>query len=154
MTKYCKYVIAIALLATLCLTSAAQSYHIRITYNTNIRAEPSLDGARLETATAGTTLEVLNQFNRWLRINRPGEAWMAAWVSHERVEGVQALADNCCGIDRLCQHEHEWVSGYWAFQNHECQASVPVTQTNTPIESSTVVDNCCFTGWVCQNDRE
>ena len=79
---------------------------------------------------------------------------MAAWVSHERVEGVQALADNCCGIDRLCQHEHEWVSGYWAFQNHECQASVPVTQTNTPIESSTVVDNCCFTGWVCQNDRE
>lgn len=122
MTKFAKYIAALALFATLCWTATAQPYSVRVKHNTNIRANPSLDAARLETVPAGATLEVLEQFNNWLKVNRHGGAWMAAWVAHKRVETVQPVTDNCCGIDRQCQREQEWIDGYWAYQRGQCGA--------------------------------
>ena len=156
MTKRFSIIAWIALLASLGFTAAAQSFSIRVEFNTNIRAQPSLDGARLETVPAGTVLEVLQQFNRWFRINRGDAAWMAAWVAHERVEGAQPLTDNCCGIDRQCQLEHEWTDGYWAFQNGQCQAPASASQPSAPqpAVASQVSDNCCGIDRQCHSEHE
>ena len=156
MFKCHRLLIVIALLAALCVSVGAQSYSIRVTYNTNIRAEPSLNGRRLETVPAGTVLEVIEQFNRWLRVNRGGGAWMAGWVSHQRVEAAQPVTDNCCGIDRQCQREDEWVAGYWAYQRGQCGAPAPTGQT--PAAGSqpapAVTDNCCGIDRQCHSDQQ
>ena len=149
----------IMLLAALGFTAAAQTYSIRVEFNTNIRTEPSLNGARLETVPAGTIMEVLQEYNRWLRVNRGGEAWMASWVSHERVEtpaGTAELIDNCCGVDRQCHADHEWEAGYWAFQNGECQAPVTSVQSQAPQQqpASQASDNCCGIDRQCATDQE
>lgn len=149
--------IALVLLALLGLGASAQNYSIRVQYNTNIRAQPSLSGQRLETVAAGTVLEVLAEFNKWLKVNRGGDAWMAGWVSHERVAGGQpsAAVDNCCGIDRQCQQDSEWVAGYWAFQRGQCQASVATAPTNASQPSAGIVsDNCCGIDRQCRTDDE
>ena len=94
--------------------ASAQTYSIRVDFNTNLRAEPSLDSQVVESAPAGSILQVVDSFNRWLKISRNGrEVWMASWVSHSRVaEGgqtasqpasnVPAQVDNCCFVDRQC----------------------------------------------------
>ena len=150
-----RLLIAMALLALAGITVGAQSYHIRIEYNTNIRAEPSLNGRRIETAPAGTVLEVLSQSNRWLRVNRSGGAWIAAWVSHQRVDAAPAVSnpadtDNCCGINRVCRSDQEWVAGYWDFQRGLC--SLPAQTSHSPAPA--VSDNCCGIDRECRSDQE
>ncbi len=78
----------LTMLAVLSLHSVAlaQGYSIQLTYNTNLRAGASLQANIVETALSGTTLNVVSELNRWLRISRNGnEVWMASWVSHARV---------------------------------------------------------------------
>ena len=71
----------------LCGVVSSQNYSIRVTYNTNLRASFSLESAIIETAPAGTTLQVVGSHSRWLRINRNGnDVWMADWVAYTRVE--------------------------------------------------------------------
>ena len=149
----------ITLLAALGFTTAAQTYSIRVEFNTNIRAEPSQDAPRSETVAAGTVLEVISEFNGWLRVNRGAEAWMAGWVRHERVEtpaGTAKLIDNCCGIDRQCHNDQDWEAGYWAFQDGQCPARAVHTQTETPMSTQpdANVDNCCFIGWQCHSQQD
>ena len=108
-------------------TVVGQTYQIRVTYNSNLRASYSLDSAVITSARAGTTLEVVGQHNRWLRVQHEGrEFWMASWVSHSRVDAqptaVSADIDNCCFVDRQCQSDQEWTDGYWAYQNNQCAA--------------------------------
>ena len=155
-----KTVITVALLALLCIGASAQSYSVRVKFNTNIRAKPSLSGARLETVRAGTVLQVLDEFNKWFKVNRGGGAWMASWVAHDRVAGQPAAAadaiNNCCFVDRQCQRDSQWVDGYYAFQRGECQAPASARQTEAPAptSSSPAVNNCCFVDRQCQSDRE
>ncbi|MCY4537616.1 MAG: SH3 domain-containing protein [Chloroflexi bacterium] len=133
----------------ICAVVSAQSYSIRVTSNTNLRASYSLESRPVETVPAGTTLQVVGSFNRWLKINRSGgDAWMASWVSHSRVEDQtvsvdtgSADIDNCCFVDRQCQTDLEWQAGYWAFQNHECSAP---TQALSPV--STPASGIAFEG--------
>ena len=123
---------AIALAFILCAVTVAQGYSIRIAFNTNLRAGASLQARIVETAPAGSTLHVVGELGRWLRINRNGnEVWMASWVRHSRVEdnsqassgtGTSAQIDNCCFVDRQCTTDQEWTDGYWAFQNGQCAA--------------------------------
>ena len=97
--------------------ASAQSYSIRVTFNTNLRAAASLQARIIETAPAGTTLNVNGESNRWLRINRNGATvWMASWVRHERVEATTTTQtqtvsniDNCCFVDRQCSTDQEWT---------------------------------------------
>ena len=158
---------AVIFASLLCSVSAAQGYSIRITYNTNLRADASLSASIVETAPAGTNLHVVNQIGRWLKINRNGnEVWMASWVSHSRVNDdgatssqteTSAQIDNCCFVDRQCMTDQEWTNGYWAFQNGQC-AAPPQSQSGTSAppasEQSGPIDNCCFAGWHCQTDQE
>ena len=148
------------ILLLLCASVTAQTYLVRITYNTNLRASHSADSAIIETAPAGSTLSVIGSAPRWLKINRNGrEVWMANWVSYERVEAAMPASDidNCCFVNRQCQSDADWVSGYYAFQRNECPISAPTSQISSPQPVSSEVsqvDNCCFLGWQCQSDAE
>ena len=149
----------------LCGVAAAQSYAIRVTNNTNLRASFSLESTIIETAPAGTTLQVVGNNNRWLRINRNGnDVWMADWVAYTRVEGSEPTPgqatsniDNCCFVDRQCHTDQDWTDGYWAFQNNQCP--VPA-QSLTPTSSQPVngapaqIDNCCFVDRQCSSDQD
>ena len=156
-------------LLLMAIVTSAQCYAIRVTFNTNLRASASLQASIVETAPAGTTLNVIGEFNRWLKINSNGnEVWMADWVGYERVEDEPPVStqsqtttniDNCCFIDRLCMTDQEWTDGYWAFQNNQCGAPVQTqTQTQTSTQPASVdpsqADNCCFLGWQCTTDEQ
>ena len=47
---------------------------------------------------------------------------------------AQTDVDNCCFVDRQCNTDEEWTSGYWAFQNGQCSAPV---NTNVSAASPT-----------------
>ncbi|MCY4464761.1 MAG: SH3 domain-containing protein [Chloroflexi bacterium] len=144
------------------------AYSIQVTYNTNLRAGPSLQSTIVETATAGATLNVIGSGDGWLRINRNGnEVWMSKSVSYTRVEGGESAAprtepstqiDNCCFIDRQCATDEEWLSGYNAYQDNQCAAPSQQQQSTSSQSqqpgTSVDIDNCCFIGWQCDTDEE
>ena len=140
---------------------SAQTYQIRVTYNTNLRASYSLDSAVLTSARAGATVEVTGQHNRWLRVQHEGrELWMASWVSHSRVQtspAPQADVDNCCDVNRQCATNKEWVDGYWAYQRNECPVggTSAAGSTAQPVSAAPAnLDNCCFVDRQCQTDQQ
>ena len=151
----------------LCSVASAQGYSIRVAFNTNLRADHSLESRVVESAPAGSILQVVDSFNRWLKISRNGrEVWMASWVSHSRVENsgqaasqpagaAPAQVDNCCFVDRQCSSDQDWESGYWAFQNGQCAAPVqPQTPAQPAGSAPAQVDNCCFVDRQCNTDAE
>ncbi len=153
----------IALLIFLCLLcslASAQSYSIRIEYNSNLRAANSLSARIVTTAQSGATLQVIGKTGRWLKISRNGrEVWMAAWVSHSRVTGSAAASDvdNCCFVNRQCISDQEWVAGYWAYQNNECPVSPGApNQTAPPAQASqpATVNNCCYIDRRCNSEQD
>ena len=162
-----KLLAAIGCLPLFCGLASAQSYAIRVTFNTNLRAAASLQANIIETADSGTTLNVVSELNRWLRISRNGnEVWMASWVGHTRVESntqtqtstqTTSNIDNCCFVDRLCTTDQEWTDGYWAYQNNQSGAPTQ-SQTQTSTQPASVdpgqTDNCCFLGWQCNTDED
>ncbi len=120
------------------VASAQEDYYIRTDSRINLRATYSLEGEKVETVPEGTTLHVVGRFNRWLKIDRNGDVlWLADWVYYTRVDnggGQESsqtqeqspsqspqIVDNCCFVDRQCNTEQEWTSGYWAFQNNQCK---------------------------------
>ena len=151
--------------------AAAQDYCIRVNRRINLRDAASLQSNVLETVATGTTLRVIGELNRWLRINRNGnEAWMANWVSYSRVDdcggtqspqgnpaGTASEIDNCCFVDRQCGTDQEWTEGYWAFQNGQCQAPA---QSQIPASSQPTggapaqIDNCCFVDRQCRTELD
>ena len=112
----------------------AQSYQIRVTWPSRLRASYSLNSPIVERALAGEVLQVVGRFNRWLKIDRSGQTlWLADWVGYTRLdqtpagqdsagEQIAPDIDNCCFVNRQCQSEREWVDGYWAYQRNECPA--------------------------------
>ncbi len=160
-----KLLAAIGCLPLFCGLASAQSYAIRVTFNTNLRAGASLQASIVETAPASTTLNVVGSADRWLRINRNGnEVWMAGWVRHERFADsvptqpqTASNIDNCRFVDRQCMTDQEWTDGYWVFQNSQCIAPL---QTQTEISDKPVssvaanADNCCDLGWNCTTDEQ
>ena len=158
------FILLLAILA-LCNVASAQSYSIRVAFNTVLRASYSLDSAALSLARAGTTLQVVGQHDRWLLVQRDGrEYWMASWVRYERLETSAPAQpqpsniDNCCFVDRQCSSDQQWTDGYWAFQNGQCAAPAQ-TQPQTSTQPVTVaiptgVDNCCQVNRQCHSDDD
>ena len=65
--------------------------------------------------------------------------------------------DNCCFVDRQCHSDQDWMDGFWAFQNDQCQASAQSqSQTSSqPVSgASAQVDNCCFVDRQCHSDQD
>ena len=112
-----------------CGVASAQAYFIRAESRNNLRSCAGFGCRVVETAPVGTVLEVVGEYNRWLKINRNGaEVWMANWIDYTRVEpGEQTSApsvsdvDNCCFLDWLCVTDDDWLSGFQAFQNNQCK---------------------------------
>lgn len=148
---------AALLFVVACGAAFAQAYQIRVTHATNLRASHSLDSAVLASAAAGSTLQVVDHYESWLKIDRDGAtAWMADWVDYTRLEptdfqpiNVDANArpsgssigidiDNCCYLDRECTTDAEWEAGKLAFQNNLCHADQSLS--------------CCDRGWICTFD--
>ena len=152
----------------LCALTSAQNYHIRISSNSNLRAGYSLESEVVETAPAGSVLNVVGQFNRWLKISRnERDLWLADWVDFTNVEGAATSAtqpqpsniDNCCFVDRQCDSDADWVSGYWAYQQNECPAPpAPATSSATASNSFSLppgADNCCQASHAsCSSDED
>ena len=118
----------------------AQDYQVRVNQNTNLRAIHELTGAVVATVPDGTILDIVGKFNRWHKINwKNSIAWAADWLSYTRLDGAspssatsaRAEIDNCCFVDRQCQSDAEWESGYRAYQNNECPAPAQ-TSARTP----------------------
>jgi len=146
-----KFVIIVVLLA-LCQVVLAQQYNIRADTNINLRSCAGTNCRTVETVPAGTVLQVVGSFNRWLKINRNGnEVWMADWVNYTRIQGNSAPAapaaqpvqspatqpqsevDNYCFTIWTCTTEEDWVRGYHAYQNNEATSSAvaqPVVSPN------------------------
>ena len=154
-------IFAVTIAVLLYSVAAAQGYTIRILNNANLRAVPGLNGRILETAPAGTTLHIVGEFNKWLKVNRKGkDAWIAGWVSHARLDNgssISSQVDNCCFVDRQCNTDQDWTAGYWAFQQNQCpRPAESQTQTSAPpaSNSSAQIDNCCFLDWQCNTTPE
>ena len=47
--------------------------------------------------------------------------------------------DNCCFAGWHCQSEQQWVNGYWAYQNNQCDSAARMANANS----------CCQLGWNC-----
>lgn len=154
----------------ICAVASAQNYHIRVTNNSRLRTGHSLQNRIVETVPAGSVLNVVGQFNRWLKISRnERDLWLADWVDYTSVEGAETAAaqpqpqpadiDNCCFVDRQCASNADWVSGYWAFQQNECPA--PPAPTSSPATTSSFfslpagADNCCQASHAsCSSDED
>ena len=149
-----------------CSVASAQVYSIRADSRNNLRSCAGFNCRVIETVPVGTVLQVVGEFNRWLKISRNGaEVWMANWIDHSRVEpGEQASSppasnvDNCCFVDRQCQSDEEWSSGFWAFQNNQCTApssSLSPASSSPPASvDPSQIDNCCFLDWLCTTDEQ
>ncbi len=165
-----RLLIASMALCALCGLAVAQEYCVRANRRINLRDAASLQGVWLETVAAGTTLTVIGEQNRWLKINRNGsEVWMASWVDYSRLDncggtGSQpgtsagtANIDNCCFVDRQCHTDQDWTEGYYAFQDNQCPAP---GQTGSPSPSQPAsgapaqIDNCCFVDRQCSSALE
>ena len=121
-----RQIAALAALLCLCLVASAQSYQIRVTYATNLRAAYSLDAARVETVPPGTTLQVAGSQGRWLRIRRgESEAWMAGWVAHTRVQ-AQSDSDYCCFLNGRCLGDAHGNRAWAADRQEPCESDPPI----------------------------
>ena len=160
-------ILALVLAMLLGSMVSAQNYNIRVAFNTKLRSAASLEANIVESAPAGTILNVLGEAGRWLQISRNGATvWMASWVRHQRVDTSQqtqapqqqTTIDNCCFVDRQCNTDQDWTDGYYAFQNGQCAAPAQ-TQTQTTTQPVTtiapaVIDNCCFVDRQCSTDQD
>ncbi len=150
--------------------ASAADYCVAANRWINLRDAASLQGNVLETVAPGTTLSVIGEHSRWLKINRSGnEVWMANWVDYSRLDNCggavsqqgtsaeTANIDNCCFVDRQCQTDQDWAEGYYAFQNNQCgapqQMGVP-TSTQRSSGAPAQIDNCCFVDRQCTSDLE
>ena len=149
---------AIILALVVSALASAQAYTVRVTHNTNLRASHSLQADIMDSARAGSAVQVVGSFNRWLKIDREGRTlWMADWAPMTRVESAppqsSANVDNCCFVDRQCSADQDWVDGYWAYQNGQCPAAPP-QQTTSPASDQPEVNNCCFLDWTCHSEDD
>ncbi len=158
-----------AMLITFCMfvaLASAQPYSIRANRGLILRAEPSLNADIAETVTSGSILQVIRESGRWLKIRRYGrEVWLANWVNFSRLDSSEPTGsqqptspiDNCCGIDRQCQSDQEWIDGYWAYQNNQCPAPPqpqPVTPAQPVASAPATVDNCCYVDRQCASEAQ
>lgn len=151
--------IASVVLLMVCSAVLADSYQIRVRFTVRLRASHDLDSPVVGKALAGDVLHVVDQYNRWLKIERDGViSWLADWVEYTRVDQEQAPSpaeaapnqqqrsniDNCCFVNRQCQSDREWVDGYWAYQRNECPAQPTTGSSVAPINGHPITINGSF----------
>lgn len=97
------------------------SFYIRVNQNTNLRAAPDINSARVDLALANHVLVVVDEVDDWLKIDRYGaEVYMAGWVSYRRVGGGTEVFTEF--VDMICKDGPKYVQdadypfgGFWTF---------------------------------------
>ncbi len=136
-----RFSVCLLLLFVVCGMAAAQPYNVRVTYNTNLRASYSLKSRIIDTVPAGTTLQVIGRFNRWLNISRDGNFWMADWAPHARVDGGATSRVDGGATSRVDGGATSRVDG-------------GATSRVDGGATTSDVNNCCFVNRQCKNDQE
>ena len=144
-----KAAIVALLMFLLALTGAAQvgdEYYIRVSYNTNLRAAPSLGSARVELVVASQVLVVEEEVGDWLKIDRFGsEMYMANWVPYQRVGGGTHVSTPFA--DLSCENDPQWIQsedslngGYWFFRGGQRGCKVTVRSPVSVMPTEAFVD--------------
>ncbi len=141
-----KATIAALLMFMLALTGSAQKadeYYISVSYNTNLRAAPSIRSPRVDLVVASQVLVVVGEVGDWLKIDRLGaEMYMANWVPYRRVGGGTQVSTQFA--DLSCENGPQWIQrenfpkgGYWLFtQGHRsCKVTVRSPLSEMPAEA-------------------
>ena len=87
-----RYALALLLSLMLALNSLAQnSYMIRLDTAANLRESPALDSNIVAILPQSTEIEVLEHFNRWMKVTHADAAhWLADWVKHTQLTDFPA----------------------------------------------------------------
>lgn len=128
----------VAILLSVCGSAFAQQYRIRADAKINLRSWYSTSSSIVETVPPGTVLQVVDRFNRWLKVDRNGEeAWLGDWLNFTRLDGTNGVStsrqqeprrestqpqgdiDNFCYTTWTCTTDDDWRRGYFAYQNSE-----------------------------------
>ena len=133
----------------------------------NIRESHSLGSQIVRKAAAGQSFSVSSSTRGdsycWLSIPAGWMAWTSRVSASQPAQTASPAGttsaqpsdiDNCCFVNRQCQSESEWVSGYWAFQRNECPvggSTAPMSSAQ-PASSPSGVNNCCHIGWRCESE--
>ena len=92
-----------------CSIASAQAYFIRAESRNNLRSCAGFGCRVVETVPVGTVLEVVGEYNRWLKISHNGEEmWMANWIDYTRVEPGEPVSSPSASVD-LSQSKHPGV---------------------------------------------
>ena len=147
--------------------TAPSNYHIRLLTETNLRELHSLDSDIVDVLAAGSVLNVVDSFNRWLKVEYAADhAWMADWVRHENLSDAEVsdlyapppttmYVDNCCQLGRECDTSAQWRGGHLDFLAGLCPVPADTDQViyESP-EYATLMDNCCLLGRSCENEDD
>lgn len=140
------------------------NYHIRLLIETNLRELHSLESDIVAVLAEGSVLNVVDSFNRWLKVEHDGgHAWIADWVQHARLSEAEVEAiyyppepttlyvDNCCQLGRDCATEADWHGGHLDFLAGLCPLPPDTDEViyESPVHM-TLMDNCCLMGQTCE----
>lgn len=142
---------------------APSNYHIRLLTETNLRELHSLNSDIVAMLAEGSVLNVVDSFNRWLKVEHDdGHAWMAEWVQHERLTDEEVgdmfappptvmYVDNCCQLGRECDTAAHWIGGHLDFLAGMCPLPADTDEMvyDSP-DYATLMDNCCLMGQTCE----
>ncbi|MYD11703.1 MAG: hypothetical protein F4X02_16860 [Chloroflexi bacterium] len=88
-----------------------------------------------------TVADASSQVNNCCFVDRQctnDHEWTAGYWAHQRgqcassgqeqsssgssstVAAASSEVNNCCFVNRQCTNDHEWIAGYWAYQNSQC----------------------------------
>lgn len=139
------------------------AYYIHLLTQTNLRELHSLESDIVAVLAEGSVLNVVDSFNRWLKVeHEDGHAWMAEWVQHERLTDEEVsdmfappptvmYVDNCCQLGRECETAAHWIGGHLDFLAGMCPLPADTDEMvyDSP-DYATLMDNCCLMGQTCE----
>ena len=146
--------------------TAPTNYFIRLLTETNLRELHSLDSEIVAVLAEGGVLNVVDSFNRWLKVEyEGGHAWMAEWVQHETLTDAETTelftspppevyVDNCCQLGRECVTDAHWIGGLLDFMAGLCPAPADGDVIYITPEIAPLMNNCCLMGRSCDSEED
>lgn len=152
-----------SMLAMPAMPADNMAYYIHLLTQTNLRELHSLESDIVAVLAEGSVLNVVDSFNRWLKVEHEGgHAWMAEWVQHERLTDEEVgdmfappptvmYVDNCCQLGRECETAAHWNGGHLDFLAGMCPLPADTDEMvyDSP-DYATLMDNCCLMGQTCE----
>ena len=108
----------------------------------NLREGPGTDFRLIGSVPANTALDAIGKQGDWYVIRRDDrKVYVAAWLTHDAPLPVsdggqdggnqQKAVNNCCDIGWQCATDAEWIKGYNAFQQNQCERNEQPAQDSS-----------------------